>query len=56
MPAVETLRKIAEKVTGWARPTADGLDRLIRESNPRTVLLKDDGIIPNHPHWPLIRG
>jgi uncharacterized protein YjlB len=54
MPAVETLKKIAEKATGWARPTAADLGRLIRERKPRTILLKDDGLIPNHPHWPLI--
>jgi uncharacterized protein YjlB len=54
MPAVETLKRIAEKATGWARPNAADLGRLIRERKPRTILLKDDGIIPNHPHWPLI--
>jgi hypothetical protein len=28
MTAVETLKKITEKATGWARPALDDLDRL----------------------------
>jgi len=54
MPALETLKKITEKATGWARPTAGDLDRLVRARKPRTFRFKDDGIIPNHPHWPLV--
>ena len=54
MPAVETLKKIAEKATGWARPQHEDLGKLIRPRKPRTLLFKDDGIIPNHPRWPLI--
>lgn len=54
MPAVETLKKITEKATGWARPALDDLDRLVRARKPRTVRFKDDGIIPNHPQWPLV--
>jgi hypothetical protein len=30
MTAVETLKKITEKATGWARPALDDLDRLVR--------------------------
>jgi uncharacterized protein YjlB len=54
MPALETLKKVAEKVTGWARPTGDDLRELLRSRKPQSFRLKDDGIIPNHPHWPLI--
>ena len=54
MPAVETLKKIAEKATGLARPANKDLGKLVSPQKPRTALLKDDGIIPNHPHWPLI--
>jgi uncharacterized protein YjlB len=54
MPALETLKKIAENATGWSRPRAGDLDALVRARRPRTILFKDDGIIPNHPHWPLI--
>jgi hypothetical protein len=30
MPAVETLKKITEKATGWARPEQDELVKLVR--------------------------
>jgi uncharacterized protein YjlB len=54
MPAVETLKKIGEKVTGWARPRPSALDKLVRARIPQTFPFKDDGIVPNHPRWPLI--
>jgi uncharacterized protein YjlB len=54
MTAVETLKKITEKATGWARPALDDLDRLVRARKPWMVRFKDDGIIPNHPQWPLV--
>jgi uncharacterized protein YjlB len=54
MPAVETAKKIAEKLTGWARPAQDALGTLVRERKAHTFRFKDDGIIPNHPRWPLI--
>ena len=54
MPAMETLKKITEKVTGWARPAPDGLDTLVRARKPQTFRFKDDGIIPNHPRWPMV--
>jgi uncharacterized protein YjlB len=54
MPALETLKKVAEKATGWARPSADDLTRLVRPRKPQAFRFKDDGVIPNHPHWPLI--
>jgi hypothetical protein len=54
MPALETLKKITEKATGLARPPSDDLDRLVRARKPHTFRFKDDGIIPNHPRWPLV--
>jgi uncharacterized protein YjlB len=54
MPALETIKKITEKATGWARPAHDELHRLLRPRKPRTFRFKDDGIIPNHPRWPLV--
>jgi hypothetical protein len=29
MPAMETLKKIAEKTTGWARPGEEGVPSLV---------------------------
>jgi uncharacterized protein YjlB len=54
MPTLETLKKVAEQLTGWARPSDIELLELLRERKANTFHLKDDGIIPNHPHWPLI--
>jgi uncharacterized protein YjlB len=53
MPALESIKKAAEKVTGWRRPSDDTLGTLIRARKANTFKFKDDGIIPNHPRWPL---
>jgi uncharacterized protein YjlB len=54
MPALETLKKIAERATGWSRPSDDELAALVRTRKPVTFRFKDDGIVPNHPRWPLV--
>jgi hypothetical protein len=54
MPALETAKKIAEMVTGLARPNRDQLSKLVRLRKAQTFRFKDDGIIPNYPRWPLI--
>src|SRR5882757_9125923 len=54
MPAVETLKKFAEKPTGWSRPSKAALDDLVQPRKPHASRFKDDGIIPNHPAFPLI--
>jgi len=54
MPALETLKKIAERATGWSRPSDDDLAALVRTRKPVTFRFKDDGIVPNHPRWPLV--
>ena len=48
----ETIKRVAEKVTGWRRP--DKPRGFVRERKPQTFRFKDDGLIPNHPRWPLI--
>jgi hypothetical protein len=53
MPMLEDVKKIAEKVTGWSRPKRSALSGLIRARKAITFRFKDDGIIPNHPQWPL---
>jgi uncharacterized protein YjlB len=52
MVVLETIKRIAEKATGWRRP--DKPQGLVRERKPQTFWFKDDGLIPNHPRWPLI--
>jgi uncharacterized protein YjlB len=54
MPPLETVRKFAERLTGWARPSRSEVAGLVRERKPRTLRFRDDGVIPNHPFWPLI--
>lgn len=54
MPLLEDVKKFAEKATGRWRPSADALAALVRERKANTFRFKDDGLIPNHPKWPLV--
>jgi uncharacterized protein YjlB len=54
MPALETVKKFAEKLTGWSRPSKADLITLVKERKANSFRFRDDGIIPNHPAWPLI--
>lgn len=54
MPALETVKKFAEKMIGWSRPSKADLVTLVKERKPHSFRFRDDGIIPNHPAWPLI--
>jgi uncharacterized protein YjlB len=52
MSLLEDVKRVAEKATGWKRP--DDPQALLRERKPQTYRFKDDGLIPNHPKWPLV--
>jgi uncharacterized protein YjlB len=54
MPALETGKRIVEKITGWSRPTKSELATLVRTRKANAFRFKDDGIVPNHPKWSLI--
>jgi uncharacterized protein YjlB len=54
MAVLETLKKVAEKATGLARPSDDQIEKLIRSRKANTFRFKDDGVIPNHAHWPFV--
>jgi uncharacterized protein YjlB len=54
MAVVENVKRAAERATGWSRPKKDDLVRLVRKRKPATSRFKDEGLIPNHPHWPLV--
>src|SRR5262249_32025116 len=54
MPVLEDVRKLAEKFTGWSRPSGNDLVGLVRERKANAFRFKDDGFVPNHPKWPLI--
>src|SRR4051812_35383998 len=54
MSLLEDAKKVAERVTGWKKPSSSALQELVRERKPRLARFKDDGLIPNHPAWPLV--
>jgi uncharacterized protein YjlB len=54
MAVLEDAKKIAEKITGWSRPSDDDLAQVVLDRKAHTFRFKDDGIVPNHPKWPLV--
>jgi uncharacterized protein YjlB len=54
MAVLETLKKAAEKATGSARPSRDHIEGLVRARKANAFIFKDDGVIPNNAHWPLV--
>ena len=54
MALLEDVKKVAEKVTGWARPGGRDLGELIRRRKAHGFRFADDGLIPNNPKWPLL--
>jgi uncharacterized protein YjlB len=54
MSLLESAKKIAEKATGWNRPGKSELVSTVRPRKAHAFRFKDDGVIPNHPHWPVI--
>lgn len=51
----ERIKRLAERVTGWGRPERSQIGELLIKRKANTYRFQDDGIVPNHPHWPLIR-
>jgi uncharacterized protein YjlB len=54
MSLIEDARKLAEKATGWRRPLAAELKALACKREARLFRFRDDGVVPNHPRWPLV--
>ena len=54
MSLLEDARKLAEKSTGWQRPARKDFAALTRKREPRLLRFADDGVVPNHPRWPLV--
>jgi uncharacterized protein YjlB len=54
MAVTESLKKVAEKITGVARPSRKEIEDLVRSRKANTFIFKDDGVIPNHLRWPLL--
>ena len=54
MPIFEDLKEYAQRATGLRRPGKQTAPALVRTRKPHAVRFKDDGLVPNHPRWPLI--
>jgi uncharacterized protein YjlB len=54
MPLLEHLKEYTERATGLRRPGKRSASALARARKPHAVRFKDDGLVPNHPRWPLI--
>jgi len=51
---LETIKRTAERLTGFGRPPSAELTSYIRDRKVNAFHFSDDGLIPNHPRWPLI--
>jgi uncharacterized protein YjlB len=54
MTILENLKRTAERVTGWRRPSRGDLDALVRPRKPQCFWFEDDGVIPNNPDLPVV--
>jgi uncharacterized protein YjlB len=54
MAVLESLKKVAEKASGLARPSRGQLEGLVRIRKANVAKFKDDGVIPNNSRWPLV--
>jgi uncharacterized protein YjlB len=51
---LEAIKRTAERLTGFGRLPSAELPSCIRDRKANTFRFSDDGLIPNHPRWPLI--
>ena len=54
MPILEDVKEYVQRATGLRRPGKKEAPDLARPRKPQTARFKDDGLIPNHPRWPLV--
>src|SRR3954447_5901098 len=54
MPALETLKRTVERVTGLGRPTRSEARTMVRKRKAWPYRFKDDGSIPNNPTLPFV--
>ena len=52
MPILEDLKEYAERAL--QRPGKPKAPDFVRVRKPHAVRFEDDGLVPNHPRWPLI--
>jgi len=51
---LEDFKRAAERITGISRPSVYAAQTLVRDRKAHAHAFGDDGLTPNHPHWPLI--
>lgn len=54
MSILQSIKKVAEQVTGAARPDSRQAADLVRPRKANEFRFGDDGLVPNHPSWPLV--
>jgi len=54
MSTLETGKKLLKEAPGRRRPSQIDLESLRRRRKAHTFYFKDDGIVPNHPRWPVV--
>jgi uncharacterized protein YjlB len=54
MAVLETLKKAVETATRLSRPSRARIETLVRTRKANAIKFKDDGVIPNNAHWPLV--
>jgi uncharacterized protein YjlB len=54
MSLLENIKKIAGKAMGRNRLSPSDLAGVVRHRKAHRFRFKDDGVIPNHPKWPLV--
>ena len=54
MSILQSTKKAVEQVTGVARPGRQEVTDLARRRKANEFWFKDDGLVPNHPFWPLV--
>ncbi|MDX3969113.1 MAG: cupin domain-containing protein [Bradyrhizobium sp.] len=53
MPLTDQVKNLTRKLVE-DKPDQAALSRMVRKSTVTRLHFKDDGIIPNHPRWPLL--
>jgi uncharacterized protein YjlB len=54
MSILQSAVKAFEDLTGFAKPKPEDVGALARRRKATEFRFKDDGLVPNHPSWPLI--
>jgi uncharacterized protein YjlB len=53
MTLLEGVKAAVERTTGWRRPSAEQLARLLQSRRIATLRFRGDGFIPNNPRFPV---